>query len=154
MDTVYSFANRKFRTILRRTIENDFTCMNLIRGARLDTLVVAENESPEDFAARLFSAAIADGQVFNLLGCLLIPVELEDGDWTLKVMRATGDHLRTVVDDVEKRQIQAGIISMVTGFFRSGLASLQTSRTSSSPSGVEAQPNSATGATSTTATGS
>lgn len=150
----FSFAGRSFRMIGLRTIENDFTSMNLIRGARLDAVEVGDDEPPEDFAARLYERAIADEQVFSLLGCMLIPEELNDLSWTKLVMAQTADHLRTVNDIDEKRQIQRAVVSMIAGFFRSGLASLRTSRRSSSRPEVEAQPSSETGAASTTATGS
>lgn len=149
----FTLAGREFRTIVRRTIENDFTCMGLIRGARLDTLVMQEGEAAENFAMRLYEEAIADGKVFELLGCMLIAADLEDVAWTPRVMAQTAAHLRTVTEEAEKRQIQAGIVSMITGFFQNGLASLRISRSSSSRPEVEAQPSSRTGATSTTATG-
>jgi hypothetical protein len=150
----YTFAGRKFRAVRRRTIQNDVACMGLIRGARLDTVVIEEGETPEAFSTRLLDRALCDGNVFSLLGAVLIPAEIEDEDWTPLVMQATAAHLGRVADEAEKRQLMTATVHMITGFFQSGLASLRTSPRSSSQSTAEAQPISEIGEVTTMGTGS
>lgn len=153
-EQVFTFAGRQYRQIVRRTIENDFTCMALIRGARLDTLVMEDGEEPADFAVRMYEQAVGTADVFKLLGCLMLPAEVDDLDWTKEQMAATAAALKRVVEPDEKRQIQTTVVGMISGFFHSGLTSLRLSRKSSSPSKADPQPTSATGASSTSETGS
>jgi hypothetical protein len=150
----FTFAGRQYRTIVRRTIENDFTCMSLIRGARLDTLVMEDGEAPEDFAVRMYERAVGSADVFRLLGCMLVPAEVDDLDWTKPHMEATAAALRRVVEPAEKRQIQTTVVGMISGFFHNGLTSLRLSRKSSSPPEAEAQPSSETEGNSISGTGS
>lgn len=152
-EQTYTFAGRQYRAIARRTIENDFTCMGLIRAARLDALVMEEGESPEDFAMRMYERAVASPEVWELLGCVLIPAEIDDLAWTKALMKASANALRQVTEPAEKRQIQTSVVGMITGFFQNGLASIRISRRSSSLPEVEAQPNSGTEASSISGTG-
>ena len=153
-EQTYTFAGQQYRSIVRRTIENDFTCMSLIRGARLDTLVMEEGEAAEDFAVRVYEQAVGSADVFSLLGCMLIPAQVDDLDWTKEHMRATAAALKRVAEPAEKRQIQTTVVGMISGFFQNGLTSLRLSRKSSSPSGAETQPSSETGESSTLGIGS
>ena len=149
-----TFAGREFHGIRVRTMENDFHTMRIMRAARLDTCVMQEGEAADDFASRLYGQAIGSPEVFDLLGCMLSPVESEDTAWTPATMKATADHLRRITEPAEKEIIQGAIVSMIAGFFQYGLASLKISPKSSSPLAADARPNSGTEGTATTATGS
>jgi hypothetical protein len=153
-EKTFQFDGAAYRVLERRTMENDTTCMGLIRSARLDAVILEEGEAAEDFAARMVFKAMTASELYDLLGCLMVPAAMADLDWTPDIMRSTGAALRKVSDEAEKRQLTSLVLGLVNGFFRGGLLSLRTSRKSLSTPGVGEQPISEIAANGISATGS
>ncbi len=149
----YEFGGRKFRPISQRTIECDFLAMAQVRASRIDSIQIEEGEDPGEYARRVMERAESAPEVFDLLGCVLIPSEVPDLDWSRATMRKTAEHLRRVVATEEKALLRRCLIEMVIGFFQSGIVSARTSRNSSSSAGSEALPGSGSAASATSATG-
>lgn len=143
-------GGRIFTPVKNSTIEHDFWLMGHIRAAGLDQVRVEEGENPDEFVMRLLREAINSGRVFLLLGGLMIQEGTPPDKWTPVLAKETAEFLKKLTAPEDKARIQQQVVSMLIGFFETGLASLRTSRRFS---GKEAQPVSGNGAHTTTATG-
>lgn len=130
MSEIQTLGGRQYRPIHTSTLEHDIAMMLAVRTAGLGEMTLGEGESPGEFAHRIFISLLESGQAFDVLGCLLIPVEIEDVNWTRAIGEQTAAAMRALTDTDEKRSIQSQMVSMVIGFFQSGLTRLTISPSS------------------------
>lgn len=121
-------GGRAYVPVKNSTIEHDFYLMGQIRAAGLDEVHVRPEESPEDFALRLLRDVINSGRVFLLLGGLLIPEGTASEDWTPELAEETARALKKLTAPDDKEKIREQVLSLLIGFFETGLACLTTSR--------------------------
>jgi hypothetical protein len=132
------------------TIEHDFYLMGQIRAVGLDEVHVRPDERPEDFALRLLRDVINSGRVFLLLGGLLISEGTASEDWTPELAEKTAQTLKKLTAPDDKEKVREQVLSLLIGFFETGLACLTTSRSFSPGPG---RPGSGSGGQGTTETG-
>lgn len=132
-DTTITLGGRKFRPVTQGSIANDCWVMGRVHRAGLHSVPRAENESLEDWAREVLAAVMRSGQMLELLGGLLVPVELEDAGWTEDVARQTATFIGGLTAPEDKATMQGLTLSVLVPFFESGLASSRSSDASSSP---------------------
>jgi hypothetical protein len=125
-------GGRRWKPLTKSTIEHDFTTMRHIREAGLNDLRKGAEESYEDYAVRLLHEIIGSGKAFILLGCFLVPEGTQDEQWTAQLADQTAEFMRTLTSDEDKGNVQMAVISMLNGFFLSGLRFERSIRTASS----------------------
>src|SRR6266568_3512535 len=86
-------------------------------------------ETAEQFAERLLFMVIDSGKVFQLLGCMLLPLGVPDEKWTPEEAERTADFLRVLRDPQDKSDVQSLVVSLLVGFFSEGLRSSSASST-------------------------
>lgn len=130
METVV-IAGRTFQPVTNSTMRHDIWTQAQIQRAGLDRLNIMKGEKPDEFAIRVLREATLKGDVFLLLGGLLMPADQEGKDWTPKMAAETGEFFASVTEAADKLAVQRVLISAMTGFFVTGLSSLILSRNSS-----------------------
>lgn len=143
-------GGRTYVPVKNSTIEHDFWLMGQIRSAGLDEVHIKPDERPEDFALRLLRDVINSGHVFLLLGGLLIPEGTAFEDWTPELADETAGTLKKLTAPGDKEKVREQVLSLLIGFFETGLACLTTSRSYSPGQG---RPVSGSGGRETTETG-
>lgn len=123
---VFKLGGRAFVPMKDGTLENDFTTMDLYRGAGLAELAPIPGEVMEVFAERLLATAIHSGKVYDILGCLLLPVDMPPESWTPEVGRATAAFIKTVSAPEEKALVRSLVASLLISFLGNGPAFLKT----------------------------
>jgi hypothetical protein len=124
-------GGRIFHEIRSSTIEHDFKFYELARRAGLDNVTQAAGETPEQLAARLLETILASGLALELLGLLLVPEGTPPEKWTPEIMAETARFIGGLTSDEDRQTVNAAILDVMIGFFRSGLASFWSSTTSS-----------------------
>ena len=151
MTEKHVLGGRTFLTVKESTVEQDFHFLALVKRTRIDEITLEPGEGPEAFARRLLEATVESGAILDLLGCLLVPVEVTPQDrdpgeaWTREMGEETARFLGSLRGAADKATIRSLVLSLLVSFFESGIVSLWTSTMSSD----EAIPN-----TTATATGS
>lgn len=126
-DDLIRLGGRDFQPVVNSTIEHDYWLMARIRRAGLDRVTINPGEVPDEFVIRVLRETIDSGQVFELLGGMLMPADKLGADWTPDMAQATGEFLKGLTKPDDKQIVNASVMSMLSGFFESGLASLVTS---------------------------
>jgi hypothetical protein len=133
-----NLGGREFAPVSTSTIEHDYWLMSKIRAAGLDHVAKREEESSETFVARLLSEVIDSGSAFDLLGGLLLPMPLPKEGWSPACAIETAEFIKRLSLPDDKAIVQSQMISLLIGFFESGLSSLTISLSSSGD--MEMQP--------------
>jgi len=128
-DRALRIGGKRFRVVQDGTAERDHFVIQYAGKVGLREVAMLEAEDPEAFAHRLLYQLVDAGVVFELLGGILIPDELEDSEWTLELARSTAAHLRRCHLPEDKATINAAIGCLIQDFFVRGVSSLVSSRT-------------------------
>jgi len=143
MAEIIELGGKGFRAIENRTVELDFTIMQLLVQCGLDKVSQAEGEGAEDFAMRIFSSVMASGKSFDLLGAFLIPAEIPDLDWTPDLGLTTRQFIAKIADPADKLLVRNALVTMLLSFSMAGLFSWADSRKSSSAETAADRPSKA-----------
>lgn len=127
-EDIITLGGRAFRGMRVSTLEHDHWVMGEVRAAGLDRITMQEGEMAEDFVRRLLDEIIVSGRVYSLLGGLLVPAAMKDGDWTPEVAEDTAQHIRQLTDRADKLAVNNIVVEMLIGFFVNGLATATISR--------------------------
>lgn len=130
MTSTLNLGGRQFRRCLNSTLQHDIVLMNHIRAADVLELSLPEGATGEDYAAEMLSRLASYERFNDLLGCLLVPADL-DGAWTPAVGRASATHFAQLTDANDKATLNAVIAELLISFFAQGRVSLLTSPMSS-----------------------
>lgn len=125
-------AGKEFHTVTNATFEHDTYVMRKLGRTGLE-FEMKEGETPEQFAARLSFELMAHELLFDLIGGFIMPADKTGAEWTPEIAKETAKHCKALTDEDDKRAIRAQVVSMVTGFFVSGLVSILIFPKSSSP---------------------
>jgi|SRR5579863_274753 len=141
-----------FRLMKQSTIERDIVLSNLLASSGAKQALVEALENGNDTDAAIFTAVMASGKLFEILGAALEPEGADALKWTPAVGAHTAQALKKITTPQAKRLLLTCVPALVTGFFLAGLHSATISRKSSQTPG-RVRPDTASGATSTSATG-
>jgi hypothetical protein len=123
-------GGRTYRTVEdRTTLEQDHWIAGATRNAGSGDWKLRPGESAEAFGSRILSDLMASGKAFLILGGLLLPED--EKVWTPEIGYRTAAEVAALTDPEEKRRANAQLLSVVIGFFVSGLGSWMISGTSS-----------------------
>lgn len=120
--------------IAEATARHDAYVMRQIAACGLN--VAAEQrdgETEEQFMYRLYVTAVQTGDVFALLGALLVPAETDPLKWTPELAKETGNFLSDLRKPEDKAKLRTLVASALLPFFVSGRRPSRTSRKSSMP---------------------
>lgn len=123
-------SGRGFKAVTDSTLEHDIWTVRQLDRAGLRNLVLEDGEKPDEFVDRILMKLMLDGDIFELLGGLLMPAELNGKDWTPEMAGETGRLFASATGEdkaIVKRQI-AGAMEV---FLAQGLLSSIRSRRSS-----------------------
>jgi hypothetical protein len=144
---------KNFKPVTNSTMRHDIWVQGQIEKTGVMHIAIWEGELPEEYAMRVFRQAAMNGDVFLLLGGLLMPAELDPVSWTMEMAEATAKHLGNVTSDTDKAIVQMQINSALTSFFVTGLSSLMISPRSSQKTDAKPDPQEIGDALITEATG-
>jgi len=119
-----TIAGHKFKSVANSTMRHDVFTQGQIEKCGLSRLDKLAEEPPEEFARRVYRTAIMSGDVFILLGCLLMPHDQDALNWTEAMARETADIMANASAPEDKALIQAQICSALSHFFAIGLSSI------------------------------
>lgn len=126
-----------WRVVKNSTLEHDFCALRAARAVGVDSEGLLPGETAEGFAERVLYAVIDSGKIFDLLGCMLLPDQVPDEQWTPVEAERTATFLRALRDPQDKADVRVLVSSLLLGFFAEGLRS---STVSPSASKAPAQP--------------
>lgn len=115
-------GGRAFARAEDTTVEQDLFIMGRIREAGLNEITLRAGESPDEFSRRLIGDLAASGVTLPLLGGLIVPAE--SGAWSPSLAASTAEYIATLADPEDKLRVNTLIVSMLLGFFESGIVSL------------------------------
>ena len=124
-------AGRKWKAVTNSTMRHDVFTQGQIEKCGLGRLEQFDHESPEDFAGRVYRTSIMSGDVFLMLGCLLMPADQDPLTWSEAMARETAEVMANASAPEDKAIIRAQICSALACFFASGLSYVVTSQKSS-----------------------
>lgn len=107
--------------------------MRRVRSSGLDAVVLHDGEALEEYATRMLGVLLASTHVLELVGALIVPVDVPSERWTPRLARATAFFLGRLTDPQEKLEVQRLVLAVLIPFLQSGLACLRSSDPSSVP---------------------
>lgn len=133
-------GGRKFTAVSDTSFEQDILIMQLLHESGLRQIAEKFNivkDDLSDVSQEVIIAAFKSGKLFQLLGAVMV----EDGkEWTLESAKANADFFAKLSSREDKSALKGSIVSVILGFFVSGLLALGTSEMSSvRPESVDAQ---------------
>ena len=127
-------GGRRFLPLIDGNLAHDLEVLALKVEAGISELEVRDGEAPEDFIVRIQDELWRSRKVLQLLGCLLIPEELDPDKWTPQDAEDTARFLGTV-KGTDKAKAGPLVLDLILHFFESGMLSFWTSRSSSAATG-------------------
>lgn len=118
-----SLGGRTYTHIGVGPLRQDLFVMMHARHAGLVGLTIYDHETPEEFAARILDLILCSGRALLILGGLLLPDGRRPEDWTEDMAYETAAALGAITDEDGKKAVQQEILSVLLGFFESGLGS-------------------------------
>lgn len=119
----FLLGGRAFARAEDTTVEQDLWIMGTLRRVGLDQLSLEVGETADDFAHRLLSDLAASGKALPLLGALIVPADGPE-TWSEELAASTAAFLATLKAPDDKARVNTLIVSMLLGFFLSGIVSL------------------------------
>jgi hypothetical protein len=142
-DTVENIviAGRTFQLSGESTARHDIYTMRQIAACGLNLAPIqGGEETDEQFQYRLYATALQTGDIFLLLGSLLVPEGTEPLAWTVAMATDTATFLAGLTAAEDKAKLRILLASALTPFFASGRRSSRTSPTSSTSQGSGLRP--------------
>lgn len=112
-----------YEPCLQSTLYHDDYVQALLKRSGMDDLQMRPNETAAQIAQRLLNTLSANIDVFELLGCMLIPAGTDPLTWTPALARQTGEHLGGVHLPADKALIRREIATLIQGFWTAKLVS-------------------------------
>lgn len=147
-----TISGREFKAVTDSTLEHDVWTVQQLDRAGLRNLVMEDGEKPDEFVNRILMKLMLAGDVFELLGGLLMPAELNGKEWTPDIASETGRLFASATGE-DKATVKRQIAGAMEVFLAQGLLSSIRSRRSSARTVAKLPAIQATGAQAATADG-
>lgn len=145
----FEIGGKTFHLAGESTARHDMYTMRQIAACGVNMVGQQEAESEEQFQYRLYRTALNTGDLFLLLGSLLVPEGTAPNGWTEQMAKDTANFLGNLTAEADKAKIRVLLASALLPFFVAGRRSLKTSPKSSSPLGSGLHPLASAGTAST-----
>ena len=127
---IITIAGKAFKAVTDSTLEHDMWTLQQLQRSGIDTIVMEEGESADNFAQRMLIQLLTNGTIFDLLGGLLMPASLKGADWTPEIAAESAKLFARTTGD-EKILVRKQIAGAMESFLAAGLLSSIRSRRSS-----------------------
>jgi hypothetical protein len=128
---VVTLAGRRFRSSISTTIEQDNQLWAILYTVGITQMSPGAGEAVDEYAQRVHFKMIEAGNLFEMLGCVLVPAELRDEDWSPEVGNTTAQHLKHLRDREDKAFVREMSLRLLLDFISAGSKLLPRSLTSS-----------------------
>ena len=149
----FEIGGKTFQLAGEGTARHDVFTMRQIAACGVNAVAQRDGETDDEFTYRLYLTALQTGDIFLLLGGLLVPVGTVPMGWSEAIAKETAEFIANITDPGDKAKVRILLASALTPFFFGGRRSSKTSRNSSprpgsGPAHTEsaAGPSTATGA--------
>lgn len=123
MSGLIRISGGQYRPIERFSDGNEHYLISHLRAAGIADCAQMSDESSKAYAVRLLHAVIENDVALDLLGGLLLPINVPDHQWTPETAWLTADILRGVASPEDKRQVHEAVSSvLLLALFRRGKA--------------------------------
>jgi hypothetical protein len=136
----FEIGGKTFQFADGGTARHDVFTMRQIAACGVNIVGQREDETDEQFQYRLYRTALQSGDVFLLIGSLLLPEGTKPEGWTEAMARETADFLGNLTHPPDKAKLRLLLASALIPFFVSGQRSLRTSPRSSTRPGSDLAP--------------
>lgn len=120
------------------TLEQDDWFSVVAEEAGLSEIEVAPDDSAEKIARRIELRVRRSRKHYLLMGCLMVPVDKTDEEWSPELAAETGDFLRKLRDPVAKAQVREVFLQLLIPFVSAGIVRLFVIAKSSAPAAPDA----------------
>lgn len=141
LDQGIELQGRMFFPSKDTTFEQDIYVMSVMQDAGLQEMAakfdVDKLDRLDETAEGIIIHAFNKGKLFEMLGAVL---EEENVEWSIEDAKDNAAFFSKLRNPEDKKQLRGAIVSVILGFFVSGLLSYKTSQTSlsgSSPSNLD-----------------
>lgn len=126
MQTI-TLGGRAFQVLTESTIRFDLHVEATLRANDLHEIEKRNDETPRQFADRLFAEIVATGKALEIVALFLVPVGEE---WSVEGCGRMAEFLGSLTAAQDKAIVKDLVIQAFMGFFANGLSSIVISRTS------------------------
>ena len=133
----WTLGGRRYRRLLTSTARHDDWMIARMYRAGISELVIGEEERPTEFVTRIIGSLMMVDVTFELLGGLVVPVDMEDLDWTPALALQTGERFAALTDPQDKQVRIAMLADLIVDFYAGGAVSFYVSTGSSTPAAAE-----------------
>ena len=123
----FDIGGKTFQLAGEGTARHDMWCMRQIAACGLNTVAQRENENDDEFTYRLYLTALQTGDIFLLLGGLLVPDGTQPLQWNPEMAAKTAQFLADLTDAGDKAKLRILLASALMPFFAGGRRSSKTS---------------------------
>lgn len=124
----FGIGGKTFQLAGEGTARHDMWTMRQIAACGLNTVQQSDGETDERFEYRLYLTALQTGDIFLLLGSLLVPEGTTSEQWSEKMANETANCLANLTDPADKAKLRILLASALMPFFVGGRRSSKTSR--------------------------
>lgn len=110
------------------SLDQDMMIMSVVMKCGLHNIPKTESGGMEEAASLIIAAAYTSGNLFPLLGALIVPEGME---WTPEVCHSTAEMLKGMKSGKDKKEVMQLMSMALAGFFVSGIAESRISLMSS-----------------------
>lgn len=128
----FAVGGREFRLVQRSTVKHDVYMLRHLRAAGVTGARPGEGETQEQFCVRVHEQILDSGQMLPILAGMLVPVQLEDLQWTPAIASETEEFLDALFEPADKAAMHKAL-AQFSGFFAAGLLSREPSAGASQP---------------------
>jgi hypothetical protein len=136
---IIDLGGRRYRILEVGTLEHLIWMDALIAESGLKNSLLqplpATPTGAGDFAGKVWERLSKSGRIFDFLGGMLAPEELQDEDWTPAIAQDLARGFKKLTDPGDHARIRSILIALVIGFFEAALPWRQLSATVSAKEG-------------------
>jgi hypothetical protein len=123
----FEIGGRSLQLAGEGTARHDMYTMRQIAACGLNTMDQRNGETDEQFQYRLYLTAMRTGDIFLLLGSLLVPAGTPPLGWTPEMSADTANFLANLTEPAAKNKLRIILVSSLMPFFLGGRRSSRTS---------------------------
>lgn len=125
----FVLGGREFRLVEHSTTRRRWWLTGLIERAGIANREQQEGEDADRYARRLLMEFMDLPEAFLIIGGCIVYADKADRDWTPAMAKEIADFLSELTASEDHQTLQTFALSMVSGFFESGIDLSQISRT-------------------------